>query len=103
MYTIGNRQFFQDFLAPVVLSFAAGLSLIVLTSHFGYATIFWLICGFPVVFFVLSALLPTLSKLKSLTLQLRWWHFAWSLIFLSSLVFRDRGVEDIQTNLLDFW
>jgi O-antigen ligase len=103
MYTIGHRRFLQNFLAPIAISSVTGWGLVALTFHFGYATTFWLVCGLPVGVFVLSALLPTLSKLKSLTLQLRWWHFAWFLIFLSGLVFRIRDVETIEAHLLDFW
>lgn len=44
-----------------------------------------------------------LRLLRNLTEHLRWWHVLWMLIFASALVFRVRGVNQIEQNPIDAW
>ena len=44
-----------------------------------------------------------LRLLRNLTAHLRWWHVLWLLIFASALVFRVRGVDQIEQNPVDAW
>jgi len=104
MYAVGTRRFSQNFLATLASSFVAGVGLVSLLLHFGYTTMFWLVCGLPLgSFIILWGFQSAPAKLKSLRTQLRWWHFLWLLVFLSGLVFRIRDVAAIEANVLDFW
>lgn len=94
----------QNVAIVLVISFVAGVSLTLFTARFGYVAAFLGFCIVPSGFFILFwGLSSAPTKLKSLRMQLRWWHFLWLFVFLSGQVFRIRDVASIQSNPLDVW
>ena len=60
--------------------------------------------GVPAVLIVLLlALRGGLDSLRNLKPQLRWYHGLWLLVFASALVFRIRGVNQIEQSPVDAW
>lgn len=94
----------QNVVIVLVSSFVAGVGLVLFTARFGYVAAVLAFCAVPLGSFILLwGLRSAPAKLKSLRLQLRWWHFLWLFVFLSGQVFRIRDVQSIQSNPLDFW
>ncbi len=57
----------------------------------------------PALIATVLALRKGFALLNQLRGRMTWWHFLWLVVFLSALVFRIRGAQDIQENPLDAW
>jgi hypothetical protein len=98
-----GRQLNLNIFFIVITSLFMGLSIVVLSLRFDYSTLFIFVFGLPLGLLIFKVLPIAISKIKNLTVQLRWWHILWLFVFLSGLVFRTRDVETIQESSIDFW
>jgi len=88
----------------VVLGVVSTVGIIAAMERYGAVKSFLAILLLPAGLVVLGmGLVGGLSRVRSLVARLTWWHVLWALIFASALVFRQRSVNQIDTNLLDAW
>ena len=76
------------------------LGLLILLSH---STSYLLLIGAPLGILAMLGLPDCYSKVKHLCQELRWWHYLWSIMFLSGLVFRIRDTSTVTDSPLDPW
>jgi len=86
----------------VILLVAAG-AIVALMLDVDYRTVALLAVAIPLAIWALTDVFTAGSLLRRLAAQLRWWHLLWIMVFLSGLVFRARGAEEIQEGPLDLW
>jgi O-antigen ligase len=62
-----------------------------------------LLVGVPIGVLAILVVPDSYSKVKHLCQELRWWHYLWSIMFLSGQVFRIRDTGTITDSPLDPW
>ena|GEM_PF-724446 len=88
----------------VILGFLAVLVITSLAIRHGLAVAILALLAVPVLLISLVVgLRRAVGFLRTLAAHLRWWHVLWMLIFASALVFRVRGVNEIQESPIDAW
>ncbi len=90
---------------PLVLfGLVATVGIVGLAERYSGEMAILLILAVPAVLLLVGAgLSGALRRVRVLAVRLTWWHILWALIFASALVFRQRSVSQIETNLLDAW
>jgi O-antigen ligase len=73
------------------------------SRHGGVLAILMLIAAPIFLLLLLVGLRSGLGHWRALRAHLSWWHVLWLLIFASALVFRVRGVYQIEQNPVDAW
>lgn len=79
------------------------LVIVPLFMHFGSFTIVGIIAAPVVMAAIFLGLRAGLHNWQNLKPELRWHHGLWFLVFASALVFRIRGVSQIEQNPVDAW
>lgn len=88
----------------VLLGVASTIGIIAVMDHYGEAKSILALLFLPVGLLLLGmGVVGGLSRIRSLLARLTWWHFLWALLFASALVFRQRSVNEIDSNPLDAW
>lgn len=76
------------------------LGLLILLSN---SASYLLVIGVPLGVLTILVLPDCYAKVANLYQELRWWHYLWSLMFLSGLVFRIRDTSSMTDSPLDPW
>lgn len=88
----------------LLFGLVAAWGIIAIASRHGVALAILVLIGCPVGLFLLGmALHRGIGLWGALRGRLHWWHGLWLLIFASALVFRVRGVNQIEQNPVDAW
>lgn len=88
----------------VPLGLIAALIIAPIAYHHGIVATTLVLAAVPVVLITLIVGFSRgMSLFRNLTAHLRWWHVLWMLIFASALVFRVRGVNQIEQDPIDAW
>lgn len=97
---VGNKGIV---LLVVAAALVAGAGVSWLFSTGGSAVVLVSVLAALLALPILSQVPALASRLRALAGRLRWWHLAWSLVFLSGLVFRVRDIDSIYANPWDLW
>jgi O-antigen ligase len=88
----------------ILLGLIATLTIVAILSQHGVGVeILALLAGPPALILLVLALSRSFSLLRAIRAQLKWWHGLWLLLFASALVFRVRGVNQIEQTPVDAW
>jgi len=102
----GGRTWLWVILPFLFLGFLACLQLFNLAAHSRHGDLIVMggaLLGFPTLVVLAFALRQGLRHVRTFVPTLQWWHWAWALTFISALVFRVRGVNEIGAEPLDAW
>lgn len=106
-YVAAGRQHGQwTWTAPlfVLLGVLSTVGIIAIMERYGVGSSILVLLLLPVGVLLLGiGLVGGLTRVRSLVSRLTWWHVLWALIFASALVFRQRSVNQIDSNPLDAW
>ena len=84
----------------IFLTFGVLLGILVLLS---ISTSYLPMIVVPLGVLAIPVVINSYSKVRQLYQELRWWHYLWSIMFLSGLVFRIRDTSTITDSPLDPW
>ena len=102
----GSRRAGTIWIAALFIVFGLIAALIIapLVYHHGLLVAILALLAVPVALVTLAmGFRRGVRLLRNLTEHLRWWHVLWMLIFASALVFRVRGVNQIEQSPVDAW
>jgi O-antigen ligase len=88
----------------VLLGVVATVGIVAVMERFGGRSSILELLFLPAGLLLLGiGLVRSMGRVRSLIARLTWWHVLWALIFASALVFRQRSVNQIDSNLFDAW
>ncbi len=88
----------------VLLGLVAAVGIIEVAESHGGATALLAILIAPIILVLLGVgFVGGVRRVRRLVARLTWWHVLWAVLFASALVFRERSVNQIDSNPLDAW
>lgn len=100
---MNKQQNLVIFIFIIIISIVVGFGVPLLSLNLGYMGLMTLVLIIFIAINFIRIIPDAFIRIKSLRSKLTWWHLLWLLVLVSSFVFRQRDIEDIYENLLDFW